>query len=283
MDNQTYHALPQVSASQLVTLRRSPLHFWDRYINPNKPVIEPTPAMFLGTLAHAAILEPQEFDSRYIVLPDGIDRRTKEGKALYESIVATGKEPVKSDMWLLVQGMLGASLRNNTLQAILCDALTEHTILYSCNETLEACRARPDIYLPACTEYPHGLILDLKTTTDASPDAFGRRAWDGGMLIQAAHYCAGVYAETGEWPAYGWVAIESQRPHALKIYMATPQQMQYGIDERFRLLRIYRECIDSGKWPAYGDDIAELELPVWANREAGIEIDQESVEVKYND
>lgn len=279
MDNQTYHALPQISASQLVTMRRSPLHFWDRYINPNNPVIEPTPAMFLGTLAHAAILEPQDFDSRYIVLPDGIDRRTKEGKALYESIIATGKEPVKADVWQQVKGMVAAAMRHELLQQILRAAKKEHSIIYSCTETLEACRARPDIYLPACEAYPHGLVLDLKTTTDASPSVFGKRAWDGGMLIQAAHYGAAIYSETGEWPAYGWVAIESQRPHAMKIYMATHEQIQYGREERLRLLRIYRDCMDSNNWPAYGDDIEPLELPAWT----GIGSDQESVEVQYND
>ena len=119
MENAEYHARPEVSASQLKILKRSPLHFWDRFLNPDKPIVEPTPNMILGTLVHAAVLEPEQFDKRYIVVPEGIDKRTKEGKQLWQDLLATGREPVKFDVWQDVSNMTAAVIRDAAAKHIL--------------------------------------------------------------------------------------------------------------------------------------------------------------------
>jgi hypothetical protein len=93
MENTEYHAHPALSASGLRVLKRSPLHYWDRYINPDRVTTEPTEAMQLGTLIHCAVLEPDQFDVRYIAVPEGIDKRTKEGKQVWADLLATGREP----------------------------------------------------------------------------------------------------------------------------------------------------------------------------------------------
>ena len=49
-----------------------------------------TPAMKLGTATHCAILEPERFDIEYIEAPY-IDRRTKDGKALWSELEQSGK------------------------------------------------------------------------------------------------------------------------------------------------------------------------------------------------
>jgi hypothetical protein len=76
--NEQYHADPAISASHLKAVMQSPYHYWSRYLNPQRPTMEPTAAMRLGSLAHCAALEPDELHNRYAIAPD---RRSNAGKA----------------------------------------------------------------------------------------------------------------------------------------------------------------------------------------------------------
>ena len=81
-----YHNGKGLSSSNLKDLLRSPLH----YITNVKLGNKETPAMKLGTATHCAILEPERFDIEYIEAPY-IDRRTKDGKALWSELEQSGK------------------------------------------------------------------------------------------------------------------------------------------------------------------------------------------------
>ena len=111
-----------------------------------------------------------------------------------------------------------------------------------------------------------------------SPESFGKAVWNLEMLIQAGHYSNGFFAAYGCWPEFGWTAVETSRPYAVQMYSASQLQIDYGRDECSRLLRIYAECAAANNWPAYGDDVQELELPGWAARIVDGE-DDGSVEV----
>ena len=69
----------------------SPCYAEYRRLNP-----EETPALIFGSALHTLVLEPNEFNKRYAMLPE-CDRRTKEGKALFESfaIANAGKRVLK--------------------------------------------------------------------------------------------------------------------------------------------------------------------------------------------
>ena len=76
--NADYHADPAISASHLKAVMQSPYHYWSRFLDPQRPTAEPTSAMRLGSLAHCAVLEPDELSKRYAIAPD---RRSNAGKA----------------------------------------------------------------------------------------------------------------------------------------------------------------------------------------------------------
>lgn len=82
LSNEAYHALQAVSPSQLKELGRSPLHYYDRFLAPNREKKKPTPEMIKGTALHTAVLEPQLWDSTVAIPPHGFDRRTKTGREL---------------------------------------------------------------------------------------------------------------------------------------------------------------------------------------------------------
>jgi hypothetical protein len=98
LTNEEYHADPAISASHLKAVMQSPYHYWSRYLNPQRPTMEPTAAMRLGSLAHCAVLEPDELHNRYAIAPD---RRSNAGKALAADMAARGLEAVtEADMAL---------------------------------------------------------------------------------------------------------------------------------------------------------------------------------------
>jgi len=65
MTAEEYFAAPGLSYSGMKTLAISPLHYWHKYINPERQKDEPSAEMALGTALHCAVLEPGCFDDRY--------------------------------------------------------------------------------------------------------------------------------------------------------------------------------------------------------------------------
>ena len=86
LSNEQYHSGPGVSKSQLDDIAESPAtYIWRK----NAPVdTEKLQALDMGTALHCLLLEPDEFDSRFIKAPD-FNRRTKDGKAEEAPITRT--------------------------------------------------------------------------------------------------------------------------------------------------------------------------------------------------
>ena len=82
-----YHAHPALSRSRLWLLHESPQKFKWAEEHPEPP----SPAFRLGAAFHKLALEPQTFDEEYVVAPT-IDRRTKDGKALWEKFTQDSAE-----------------------------------------------------------------------------------------------------------------------------------------------------------------------------------------------
>lgn len=260
MPNDAYHAHPAIGSTGLKTLARSPAHFYGQHIDPKRPKREATPAMKAGTLLHCVLLEPSEVDARYVVRPDGLDARTKAGKEWMES--ASGREIVTSEALALAK-LQAASLRAfPDVGALLSDGEAEVSVFWIDPETGAHCKCRPDFVAQA----GRGVILvDAKTTQDASPQNFPRSVWNFGYHLQAAHYSEGYERATGV-PVLGMVfaAVEADYPHAAAAYMLSDEAFERGRIERRRLLSLYADCLARDQWPAYSSAIEPINLPAWA-------------------
>lgn len=78
LSNEEYHAGPGVSKSQLDQIAESPAtYIWAK----NAPLDqEKLKAFDMGSAIHCLLLEPDEFESRFIIAPP-FNRRTNAGKA----------------------------------------------------------------------------------------------------------------------------------------------------------------------------------------------------------
>jgi PDDEXK-like domain of unknown function (DUF3799) len=266
LTNEEYHGGAGISKSGLDLIARSPLHYWQRYINPEREPVEPTAAMKLGTAIHTAVLEPGEFKRRHHVAPQ-VDRRTKDGKAAWEAALAEAEEAGADlisasdyDTCMRISEQVNSHPTARKLFGTVGQA--ETSIYWIDRETGVLCKCRPDwLAMP--------MIVDLKSTDDASAQGFQRSAWNYRYWVQAAWYMDGIEQATGQRPdAFVFAAFEKTAPHACAFYFAEQAMLDMGRAEYRKLLRIYADCMETGRWPGYDTTVQPLGIPLWAAKAA---------------
>lgn len=268
MPAETYHGIQAMSAGGLKRMRRSPAHFFGMQLDPNRPPPgEPTPAMKAGTLMHTCIFEPDQVAARYIVAPEGVDYRTKAGKDWKAATQAAhpGIEIIDTTQMAVAQAQARNIRALPEVASLLADGYGESSAFWIDEATGELCKCRPDWTSPA----GDGVILvDGKSTVDASPDGFSRVIWNMDYSLQAAWYVDGFQAATG-LKVHGFVfaAAESAWPHAAAAYMLDDDVLDWARRKNRDLLNRYAECKKSGQWPAYDTSIQLIAMPAWAMKE----------------
>ena len=262
MDNAAYHAHGAVSKSHLDQVARSPLHYWARYLDPNRVALEPTPAMVIGSALHTHVLELDQWDANYATMPVGIDRRTKQGKAEWEafSTAASGRTVLSHDDAQLVMKMGQAVFGHPAAAALLnLPGKAETTWMWRDSQTDLECKCRPDWLLD-----DRSIIVDLKTTEDASPAGFRKSIGNFRYHVQAAWYLHGIEQATGTCPEqFIFICVEKKPPHAVAVYAADAEMIKEGWQTAERDLEVLATCKDVDLWPGYSEQIEPISLPPW--------------------
>lgn len=268
LPNDDYHARPEFSSSQIKDALRTPAHFYARHMAFDKKTNAPTANMLLGTVVHTLVLESDKFDDEYAIAPT-FDRRTKAGKAAAEEFAAANahKTVISDGIKNQAQMMADSILRHPVARLIrLPNIIAEASIFYKDTATGLDCRIRPDFHLPPCEVFQHGLIVDLKTTDNASYHAFNRTIANFGYHISAAMYNDGfmqLYGTT-EPPAFIWLIGERDAPYAAIAYQPDFETLQKGDDAKNDALQTIADCLSTGDWYGYPTDILNINLPKWA-------------------
>lgn len=104
-------------------------------------------------------------------------------------------------------------------------------------------------------------IIDYKSTRDASPEGFGRLAYNLGyyfkMALQHDIFCKvmGRKPESVEL-----LAQEKEDPYLAKCYQMTDWQLEVGRNQYRAALAITKQCIEFDSWPNYGLSNGKQEL-----------------------
>lgn len=271
-----YLAAPGISSSGLRAFARSPWHYR------NRPPHEPTRPMLRGQLAHAAVLEPDALESRYIVVPEDAPRRptaaqwaaakpNESSRAAMDwwrdfNARAEGREIISAAEWAVAESQLDAIRANPILADILRSGEGEVSVFWVDLDTGLQCKARID-WLSA-----DGRVLELKTAADESPQGFGRAAAKMRYDLQRAHYLAGLQACGAPAASWTWAAVSSEAPALAVAYDLTAELEAQAFDDHAELMRRLSMCSLLGDWPAYGDGVLELDFPAWAKRSAEVEV-----------
>lgn len=263
-----HHGGIGISKSDLDLIHRSPAHFVAAKAKPRKE----TPAMLLGTVVHAAILEPDLFETRYVASPK-FDRRTTRGKedaAAFELEVRTkGQIPIDPDVYETAIKMRAAAYTHPMAKRLLAGpGNAESSVFWHDEDILAACECEPDYMY--CKARPDWLlnnmwVVDLKTTDDARPEAFRRKIANFRYHVQQAYYSDGIKAVTGEDPqGFVFLTVETAPPYGINIFMLDAEGVALGRAAYKADLKTYIECLKANYWPSYAQEVSVIDLPKWA-------------------
>lgn len=257
LTNEDYHRLKAVSPSQIKVLGRSPLHYFDQFLAEDREKREPTPAMLMGTALHTAVLEPELWDSTIAVPPQSFDRRSKAGRELAAEFEreSAGKVVLSPEDADQVRRMADA-VRSHPAAGFLLELPGRREASYTWKDPATGleCKTRPDWH-----SEDRRIVVDVKTTRDASRAEFAKSIANLDYHVQAAWNQDAIGAEQ-----FITIAVENTRPYAVAVYPASGGMIAAGMRRIEAAMLLLAECHASGRWPGYGDLVAEpIELPGW--------------------
>ena len=252
--NEQYHGGPGLSNSSIKEILKSPKHYWDSYLNPNKPEREETPSQRFGNMVHTFLLEPDDFKKRYYVMPK-VNRGSKDYKEAQN--IAEGREIIWNEEEKELYQIL-KSVREHKFARLLLEEgrLIEKSIYFNDSTTGELLKSRPDCITKS------GLILDIKTIDGASTENCRRAIANYKYHMQAAIGVDAFEAAYGEKNNnFINIFIENKRPWCVSPFAISNVGLDTGRLEYNKGLQTYAECKAANYWPGYVDEIEEISLP----------------------
>ena len=148
LDIEAYHSGPGISKSGLDDMD-PPARYYALHLDPNRPERVQTASQRVGTLAHCAILEPEQFAKRYAVGPNVI-RTTKIWKE-FELSLAPGVEAIKAEEAAGAWAQREQVLKLPGMAEILGNGKAEVSAFWDDPYTGVLCRCRPDFAANWCS------------------------------------------------------------------------------------------------------------------------------------
>ena len=227
-----------------------------------------TPALLNGGMIHSAVLEPNLTDTEYGCKPAEIDGNSSRTNAYKEAFAEMedanpGKRWLPPSDYVMCMDVAASVLQHPMAKNLLYDAssLIEHTGFFDIEGT--PCKVRPDLY-----NKDSGIVLDLKTTMDASEKGFAKSVRQFGYVFQAAFYMTAL-RQMGERPKqFVFLVVEKSEPYATACYTIDNNDIEREVPRVLEAIKIYGECLRTDVWPGYSDDIKTLNLgtPFTENR-----------------
>jgi hypothetical protein len=240
-----------------VLTSRSPLHAWQRHKELGATPSEPSEAKDVGSIIDKLILG----GGPDVVIIQHENFKTKDAQNTREAVRKNGAIPVLARRYYELQDIA---------KAVKVQLETKGFTFWEHGATKLKLEWTDPVYGVACAgeidHYDEPTIWDLKTTRDASPKALSRSVVEYGYDIQSAAYRQAI--ETLHHELLGRVRmlflfVETEPPYAVTV--AEPNGMMRAMGEHKweRACKAWRDCIASGVWPGYSDEVVEVEPKPW--------------------
>jgi len=265
-----YYANRALSHSKLSCLAQNPMEFKMRYVD-DPPTLPPkeSDAFAMGHAVHCIALEPEKFDERFAVAPK-VDRRTTAGKVAWAEYLADceGKtvldEQDHADAIACVQ-----ALNNHAEFATIMAQPRRVEVPFEFDLFGHRFKAKPD-----CIVDSMRLIVDIKTTDDASPHrwqwsavdyGYHRQAWLYRNAIELSHANKKPVTESYR---FVFAVVEKPKPSTrgipptVALYELDSDTMRMGCEDAFALVNEYERRLETNNWQQpYSSGIVPLRLP----------------------
>ena len=221
---------------------------------------DPKPEYDFGHAAHKLVLGK----GADIVSIDAKDWRTDKAKSTREEAWSEGKIPLLAKDVAKAE-LMASRVRDHPLAAdLLAKGDAEITGYWRDPITGIRLRWRADWLYPGQNRL---IIVDYKTTKDASPRGFHKSVADYHYHQQDAWYRDGVIANgLHDDPLFVFIAQEKTPPFLVSVHECRPHQLEAGRDLNRRAIDLYADCKRTDTWPGYSDGIYAIDFPIWADR-----------------
>lgn len=236
---------------------------------------EPTPAMQFGNKYHTLVLEPEEFEATYCVMPNFATmpgnmtgngtpstswgtKFCKERKEEFEAAAeCAGRKVITREQYDRGLAMCEAIATNEFASQLIAEGRKESTLLGEISGVPFKCRL----------DLRGGdSITDLKGTNNAAAVAFGRTAANLHYGFKLAIYREVYCQHFDVIPAVYLIAVETDGDFDCCVYQMPEDMLDAGLKEVWRVLEQYKRCLDEDKWPGVdqGESPVPLFVPNWA-------------------
>lgn len=262
LSSQDYHdESGHVSSSQLIHVLRTPAHFLYHSLQGSS---EESDLMRMGTAVHCMVLEPNEFQNRYVMAPRHYDKRRKVDLAELDAIASqypgrTILEPSEQvTLKKIVEGLRNHAKARQLLSA---PGQSELSIFWRDDLTGLDLKVRIDRLVQVGST---GTLVEIKSTEDASEEAFRRKIATMEYDVRAVMYADGCQKAFGFTPQIEWLVIERETGF-VATYKPSPRMLRRARRryEEARIALAHARKLNS--FPAYqtGEVSKEIDLPPW--------------------
>lgn len=261
---------PSVSSSGLRLIEaKTPAHYYaTSYLNPNRVEQDDKEAFDFGRAAHSLLLGETGFFKQFAVRPEAFkDYRTKAAQEWRDSTRAEGLTPLTSDDLAAIKA-IAANLDAHPLARDLLRGHIEQSLVFKDGPTGVWLKSRPDV-LPIAD----GVVADLKTTTDASPEAVQRTIMSFAYPMQGALVGMALKELLDvSMTAFALVFVEKSSPWAVNVVEIDLDWIGYAHRQLRRSINTFAECVSKNEWPGYSGEPV-IFMPEWLRRKLDTEIE----------
>ena len=220
-------------------------------------LVKQTKAMADGTAVHAFFLERDKFKTDFIIKPADMRLNTKAGKEWaqeHQSKIIIDSE-LGNNLYEMEKSFMDSPAR------LIYDKQGQSELSYFWDDLgLVKGKCRPD-----WISNDGNIVVDIKTTTDASPYGFQKSIANWGYHLQLGWYLRGLQKLGLPAKEFIFIAIEKTPPFSVGVYRANKDMITYASDEINNLVYDIDESLKSDDFPDYTPEIMDLGLPNWMN------------------
>ncbi len=217
-------------------------------------------AMSFGSAAHCAVLNPHQVGDLVAVF-DFDNWRTKAAQEAKKEAIADNVAPVLRKDWTTAVEMARIVHDHPLAGRLLDNGKAEQSLFWAADDIQK--RARLD-WMPN-VDGERLIVADYKTAKDAEVHGFEKAVTNYGYHSQAAWYSEGVHAVTGIWPTFLFIVQETDAPYVVSVIELSSEMLKIGTERIEHAVRTYKQCMTTGIWPAYSDEVEMATAPVWAS------------------
>ena len=218
-------------------------------------LVKQTKAMADGTAVHAFFLERDKFDTDFVIKPADMRLNTKAGKEWaqeHQSKIIIDSE-LGNNLYEMEKSFMDSPAR------LIYDIKGQTELSYFWDDlgTIKG-KCRPD-WISDDGE----IVVDVKTTTDASPRGFQKSISTWGYHLQLGWYLRGLRRLGLPAKQFIFIAIEKTAPFCVGVYKADQEMINFAMKEIDQLMPEIQTAMVSNEFPDYTPEISSIGLPPW--------------------